>query len=233
MKAEIINLIQRNRISSVEVSDALHKTGVVPGISALNKGHFAAGRVCYIYAHSGSNWPIHEQIRIDLSDAIVFVDAFDCDGKAIFGDIVAKHLFLYKKAKAIVVNGFMRDAHRLRKEDYPIWCTGVTPLGCSNVNEQTPAKVLELAETNRRRFENSVMVCDDSGVTMIEENALNTATFDRLEFIELQEDIWYFCLDTLKWDTYDTICRKRYLTEPEVLPVAIRERLLKYVADNT
>ena len=35
--------------------------------------------------------------------------------------------------------------------------------------------------------------------------------------IELQEDIWSFCLDTLKWDTKKIICQKAYLEEKEFL----------------
>jgi peptide-methionine (S)-S-oxide reductase len=35
---------------------------------------------------------------------------------------------------------------------------------------------------------------------------INEELLSKLEFIELQEDIWYYCIDTLKWSTYKTIC---------------------------
>jgi len=225
---KILNLIQRNRISSVEVSDALHKTGVMAGLTALNAGHFAAGEIRYVYAHSASNWPVHEQIRGELEDKILYVDTFDCGDRAIFGDIVAKYLFLYKKVRAIIVNGNLRDAHRLRKEDYPIWCRGVTPLGCTNHDIRASQEVNAEADRRRNQYENSLCVCDDSGVTFIAPENISEATYDRLDFIELQEDIWYYCIDTLKWDTYETICEKRYLKDRNVLPEAIRLKLMKY-----
>jgi 4-hydroxy-4-methyl-2-oxoglutarate aldolase len=39
----------------------------------------------------------------------------------------------------------------------------------------------------------------------------------RLRQIEMQEDIWFFCLDTLKWDTKKIVCDRAYLTEQELL----------------
>ncbi|MCH7481193.1 MAG: hypothetical protein IIC79_07370 [Chloroflexi bacterium] len=46
---KIINLISGNRISSVEVADALNKSGVIDGIRILNSLKYAAGKVEYIY----------------------------------------------------------------------------------------------------------------------------------------------------------------------------------------
>ncbi len=72
------------------------------------------------------------------------------------------------------------------------------------------------------------MVCDDSGCTVISKDRINQETYDRLEFIELQEDIWFYCLDTLKWSTYKTICEKAYLKDKDVLPQILKNRLKKY-----
>jgi hypothetical protein len=33
----------------------------------------------------------------------------------------------------------------------------------------------------------------------------------------MQEDIWFFCLDTLKWDTKKIVCEKAYLKETDLL----------------
>jgi 4-hydroxy-4-methyl-2-oxoglutarate aldolase len=35
-----------------------------------------------------------------------------------------------------------------------------------------------------------------------------------LDRIEEQEDIWFDCIDRRKWDTFETVCLKRYLNEP-------------------
>ena len=57
------------------------------------------------------------------------------------------------------------------------------------------------------------MVCDDSGVVMIPKDKIDDKIISKLQFIELQEDIWFYCVDTLKMSTFDTVCQKKYLTE--------------------
>jgi 4-hydroxy-4-methyl-2-oxoglutarate aldolase len=224
IKEKVIRHIEENKISSTEVADVLGKTGAVNGVSPLNPRHFKVGEVAFIYALNGSNWEVHEQIaNIDCENKIVYVHSINCTDKAIFGDLVSKYLFLYKKCKAVVVNGLMRDAHRLIKENYPIWATGVTPIGCVNVKSDGSNHVAEI-EALRKTFDKGVMVCDDSGVVLIKENQVSEELIQKLKFIELQEDIWYFCLDTHKMSTYEIVCEKKYLKQEGLVdPHTIRE----------
>lgn len=228
LKERIIALIRKNRISTVEVADALDKTGVIEGPKALIRGKFVVGEVQYIYAYSETNWPIHEQGEKIKEGGILFVDAFDCGTKAIFGDIVAKYFVLYKAINGVVVNGLLRDVHTLVKEDFPMWCLGITPLGCFNKNIPVSEEIFKKAEERRKYFEGGIMICDDSGCTFIEKEKITEDTYKRLEFIELQEDIWYYCIDTLKWSTYKTICEKAYLAEKDVLPVTLKKKLEEF-----
>lgn len=231
MIAKIIKTIERNKISSVEIADAFNKTGVLEGIKPFNSGHLVAGKVKYVCTYTESNWPLHEQI-IDLEeDVVLFVDAFDCKNRAIFGDIVSKYLFLYKRVKGVIVNGFIRDAHRIRKENYPLWCKGATPLGCFNKQVELTPEIRDYMALQRDYLEGSIAVCDDSGCTIIPKEKHTQDSLDRIEFIELQEDIWYFCLDTLKWDTFTTICKKEYLNHKDILPLHLQEKLSKYNLD--
>ncbi|MEZ5173287.1 MAG: RraA family protein [Bacteroidia bacterium] len=224
----IIQTIRKNRISTVEVADALGKKGVIDGISPVCTGKFVVGRVQYIYGHSESNWPIHEQGEKLREGGILFVDTFNCNNKAAFGDIVSKYFILYKEMEGLVVNGLMRDAHTLRKEGYPVWCTGITPLGCTNKPVVLTPEIEEAVAKRRELFEDSIMIADDSGCTMIEKKEINEELLNKLEFIELQEDIWYYCIDSLKWSTYKTICEKAYLTDRDVLPEVMQEKLRKF-----
>ena len=50
---------------------------------------------------------------------------------------------------------------------------------------------------------------------MIPRDMIGPEFLTRLENIEKQEDIWFNCIDFKKWDTYDTVCLKRYLEEDE------------------
>ena len=57
------------------------------------------------------------------------------------------------------------------------------------------------------------LVCDDSGVVIIEKDNLTEKFYQKLEAIEEQEDIWFDCIDRRKWDTFDTVCLKKYRDE--------------------
>jgi 4-hydroxy-4-methyl-2-oxoglutarate aldolase len=211
----ILEYIRINRVSSTEVADALDKTGELdPGLNALSPGLRAVGYLHYVPAVSGSNWHTHQYIADTPDDAVVWVDATDCEGRAIFGSLVAKYAVLYRRAAGLVVSGAVRDAHILLKERYPIWCYGTTPIGCTNNRVDFD----EVAYWERRAaYDGSILVADDSGVVIIRRHQLTEALLERLDFIEKQEDIWFDCIDRLKWNTFDTVCKKRYqqLVYPE------------------
>lgn len=207
---EAINLIEANRISTTEVGDVLGKTGQIDGVKPLNAGMFKVGEVAFVYAVNNSNYEVHRQLaEMDLKGKILFVFNVSCD-KAIFGDLVSKYVMLYKGAKAIVVTGKLRDAHSLIKEKYPIWCTDISPIGCvnrPNGDDLSPETYAEL----KAKYDGAIMVCDDSGVVMIPKDQIDEKLITKLNFIEFQEDIWYYCIDTLKMSTFDTVCKKKYL----------------------
>lgn len=210
---EALSLIDTNKISTTEVADVLGKTGQVEGPHALTPGLFRAGEVKLIYAINNSNWHVHKQLAEadDIKDKILFIYNVNCD-RAIFGELVSKYIMLYKRAKAIVVNGKLRDAHRLIKERYPIWLNDVSPIGCVN-QPNGPDIDPDTLRQLQSQYDGAIMVCDDSGVVMIPKQAINQTLINKLKFIELQEDIWFYCVDTLKMSTFDTVCEKKYLTE--------------------
>jgi hypothetical protein len=57
-------------------------------------------------------------------------------------------------------------------------------------------------------------VCDDTGVVTIPGNRISEEFLQRLDWIEEQEDIWFDCIDRRKWDTFETVCLKRYENSP-------------------
>lgn len=208
---EALDLIEANKISSTEIADVLGKTGQIEGVHALNVGMFKVGEVKVIYAINNSNYEVHKQLAEcdDMKDKILFVYNVNCD-RAIFGDLVTKYIMLYKRAKAIVINGKLRDAHTLIKEKYPIWLQDVSPIGCVN-HQNGPDVDPALLQELKDKYDGSIMVCDDSGVVMIPKDKITRELLKELKFIEFQEDIWYYCIDTLKMSTYDTVCLKKYL----------------------
>lgn len=224
---EAIKLIEANRISTTEVGDVLGKTGQIEGVKPLIPGMFKVGEVKFIYAINNSNYEVHKQLAEsdDIEGKILFVYNINCD-RSVFGDLVSKYILLYKRAKAIVINGKLRDAHSLIKEKYPIWLEDVSPIGCVN-KINGPAIDAQLYNELKEKYDGSIMVCDDSGVVMVPKGKIDAELIKKLNFIELQEDIWFYCVDTLKMSTFDTVCRKKYLEE-DILPAAMYEKLKNY-----
>ena len=209
VREQIIKYIRVNKVSTTEVADCLGKTGVLPNVMPVNRGQFQVGKVKWVYAYNESNWDVHEQVRDTEKDDIVYIETFQCGDRAIVGELVSKYILLDRQAAAIVTNTKMRDAHRLIKEQYPIWCTGFSPVGCFNMKNSQPFDQAIIKD----RMENvngSIMVCDDSGVVIIPKEKITEDMLQKLIAIEEQEDIWFDCIDRRKWDTFDTVCLKKY-----------------------
>lgn len=211
IKDKIIKYIKKNRVSTTEVADCLGKSGALQDVLPLTPRHFAVGEIEYLYAIEDSNWTVHEGLdNHSVSDKIVLIDAIDVHDRAIIGDIVSKYILLYCENRAIVCTGKIRDAHYLIKENYPIWCKGVSPVGCFNKPVNT-ADFEKIISERKEFYQGAIAVCDDSGVVVIPKDKINEEFYEKLVAIELQEDIWYDCIDRKKWSTFRTICLKEYL----------------------
>jgi regulator of RNase E activity RraA len=212
MKNKIINYIKRNRISTTEVADCLNKSGTLENVMPINKGHFKVGNVKWVYANRESNWDVHKQIISTQENDVVFIQAFDCKHRAIIGELVAKYILLYLQANAIICNSKMRDAGALLRENYPIWCTGFTPVGCFN---KKPESDLDISTYNeyKSKYDGTIAVCDDCGVVIIPKEFHTQEFYEKLENIEKQEDIWFDRLDRKKENTFEIVCLKKYLNE--------------------
>ena len=215
IKEQIIEYIKKNRVSTTEIADCMGKTGAVENVSAINRGHFRVGEVKWVYAYEESNWSIHEQIVDVEENKLIFVQTFNCGKRAAFGELVSKYLLLYRQSVAIVVNGYMRDAAALIKENYPIWCKGFNPVGCFNKKPQTDLDA-DLIKTGKMSYEGSIAVCDDCGVVLITNEYLNENMLEALKKIELQEDIWFDRLDRYKENTFEIVCQKKYLNDYKI-----------------
>lgn len=209
MREKIIDYIKTNRVSTTEVADCMGKCGLFEKAEVLNRGKFKVGSVKWTYAYNESNWSVHEQIRNISEGDIVMIEAFECGDRAVIGELVSKYILLYKKAAAIISNAKFRDGARLLKEDYPIWCAGLSPIGCFNIKNNNPLNN-ELYQEHYNKYNGSIAVCDDSGVVIIPRENHTQEFLDSLSAIEEQEDIWFDCLDRRKWDTFDIVCLKKY-----------------------
>jgi 4-hydroxy-4-methyl-2-oxoglutarate aldolase len=210
MKDKIIDFIKRNRVCTTEVADCLGKSGALENVMPINQGQFKVGNVHWVYTHEESNWEVHEQVVDTKENDIVFIEAFDCNNRAIIGELVTKYIILYRQASAIVCNAKFRDAAALLKEKYPVWCTGFTPVGCFN---RKPMKELDadIISKHRAMYDGAIAVCDDCGVVIIPKELHTEEFLQKLHHIEDQEDVWFDRLDHYKDNTFQIVCLKEYL----------------------
>ena len=223
---QLIDFCQKNRVSTTEIADALEKSGVFPRVKPLNFNQYKLGPVRCIFTANKSNYALHEQIKNVQQGDVVVIFTYNCDDRAVLGDLISKYVLLYKCASAIVVEGLVRDISAIRREGYAIWSEGFTPLGCHNEVATSYPKEKELEV--RALYEGGLAICDDGGVTIIPKEKINEEMLSRLNYIEMQEDIWFFCLDTLKWDTKKIVCDKAYLHETNLLSSVHLENLKKW-----
>lgn len=210
IEEKIITYIRKNHVSTTEVADCLGKTGVVEDVFPIVTGMHKVGKIRYIYGFNESNWSIHEQARDVEPEEIVFIDGINVNGRALIGELVTKFLLLYKEATAVVLLGKARDANDLIKNRYAVWSKGITPAGCFNTKQELNETIRKTADEKQRFYDGAVAVCDDTGVVVIPKEKINVEMYEKLENIEEQEDIWFECIDRKKWDTYDTVCLKKY-----------------------
>lgn len=213
MKEIIIDFIKRNRVSTTQLADCMGKTGALYSAHAVNTGLFCVGNLFWVYANNGTNWDVHKQIEQAKDGDVVFIEALNCLEKAIFGDLVSKYLVLYKQVSAIVTNGLVRDAPRLIKEKWPIWCNGFNPEGYSNEELKITKEAEHQIAEKKHFFDDAIAVCDDTGVVIIPRQLHTEAFLFKIKFIEEQEDIWFDCIDRRKFSTFETVCLKKYLKD--------------------
>lgn len=212
IQERIINYLKRNRVSTTEVADCLGKAGLFPGAKPIVCGMYKVGIVHWVYGCNESNWTIHEMVREVRPGQVVLMEGFHVEDRALIGELVSKYILLYQQAEAIVTNEKMRDANGLLKNRYAVWCRGFTPIGCFNREENAHLDE-ETIRVHKEMYDGTIAVCDDCGVVIIPRDQHTEAFLQKLVDIEEQEDIWFACLDRKKWDTFDIVCRKRYLQE--------------------
>lgn len=208
----IINFIADTNMGTAEVADALNKTGVIPSVQPLCLvKKTICGRVALVFAANGSNYDLHKQLVNVPESSIVIIFTENCEGRAVIGEMVCKFLFHIKKSKAVVVHGAVRDSSSIIEDNFPVWAMGATPIGAHNV--PSPLYSSEIKKSQVSRFDRGIAVCDADGVIVIPEKNINQEFLSKLDFMKAQETVWSYCIEKLSWNTFDTICKKKYLQE--------------------
>ncbi len=113
------------RVSAANVSDALHRTGDIPGLRSLVPGSKLVGPALTVRTYPG-DWakPVEAIDRAQPGDVIV-IDAGGVP-PAIWGEL-ATNSAVQRRVAGVVIYGGARDTGDIRELGFPLFCTLVTP----------------------------------------------------------------------------------------------------------
>ncbi len=151
------------RVSTPNISDAMHRSGEMEGILPISPGMKMAGPALTVRSYPG-DWakPVEAIDLVEEGDVIV-IDAGGM-GPALWGEL-ATHSAIQKKAAGVVIDGAIRDTVDIRALGFPAFSRLITPTagepkGFGEIN--VPVKV-----GGRRVFPGDWIVGDDDGVVVI------------------------------------------------------------------
>jgi regulator of RNase E activity RraA len=204
------------RHSTTLIADAMEKFGEVPDMTPLRELHHEtkiAGPVYYVETYNESNWHLHEAIAHIPEGAVVFIEPIRCKKRAIMGEIVMDYIMLQRKAKGVIVNGYMRDITDIISKGHPLWYKGNNPVGCINklVSKPSASEIEAELRENRAYYDHpqtSICIADAAGVVIIPEHKI-VRVYQRVQEIAILEEIWKACIEA-GMSTFETICQRRY-----------------------
>ncbi len=159
--ADIRDILKR--VSAANLSDALHRGGVLEGIRPLFQGIRMAGRAVTVRTYPG-DWakPVEAIDMAEKGDVIV-VDAGGV-GPAIWGEL-ATHSALQRGVAGVVIDGAIRDTYDIAQMKFPAFTRLIMP----NAGEPKGFGEIGVPVTvGSRRVENGDWILgDDDGVVVL------------------------------------------------------------------
>jgi 3-hexulose-6-phosphate synthase/6-phospho-3-hexuloisomerase len=114
-----------SQVSAANLSDALHRSGVLPGIRPLIPGLKVMGRALTVRTYPGDcAKPVQAIDKAEPGDVIV-VDAGGV-GPAIWGEL-ATHSAMQRRVAGVVIHGALRDAGDIAQLRFPAFSSLVMP----------------------------------------------------------------------------------------------------------
>ncbi len=160
-EAEIRGILEQ--VSAANLSDALHRGGVLEGIRPLFQGISMAGRAVTVRTYPGDWAKPVEAIDVAEKGDVIVVDAGGV-GPAIWGEL-ATHSALQRGVAGVVIDGAIRDTYDIAQMKFPAFTRLIMP----NAGEPKGFGEIGVPVTvGNRRVENGDWILgDDDGVVVL------------------------------------------------------------------
>lgn len=114
-----------SRCSAANVSDALHRSGDLPGIVCRTPGVRVVGPAVTVRTYPGDWAKPVEAIDVARPGDVIVIDAGGVP-PAVWGEL-ATNSAIMQGAAGVVIHGAARDTGDIRELGFPLFCTHVTP----------------------------------------------------------------------------------------------------------
>ncbi|MGA1867439.1 MAG: 3-hexulose-6-phosphate synthase [bacterium] len=113
------------KVSTANLSDALHRQGVVPNMRPIFENIKMVGQIVTVRAYPGDWAKPVEAIDVASEGDVIVIDAGGV-GPALWGEL-ATHSALQKRLSGVVIYGAIRDTYDIRLMKFPSFSTLITP----------------------------------------------------------------------------------------------------------
>jgi 3-hexulose-6-phosphate synthase/6-phospho-3-hexuloisomerase len=174
-----------SKVSTSNLSDALHRGGVIDGIHSIVPGKHMVGRAVTVRTYPG-DWakPVEAIDLAEPGDVLVI----DAGGRppAVWGELATESC-IQRKLAGVVIDGAIRDVDAIRSLGFPSFCR------CTSPHAWEPKGFGEIGTpimmSNVRIASGDWIVGDDSGVVHVPADRAVEAANRALDVLEMENRV--------------------------------------------